>query len=466
MYSGIKCYLACRGVQTTPSCSENYAMHVAVIDVAIAAILAAAATLAILAMNGVGLGVLSDLVELNWRGVTVLLSVSVGILLADGIAYSSITTKTNAPPTSDRKGEVKPGENHVLRPATGWEVLKPKIVARAVAKAESTLVNSKVTMTSFNVGMLPGWVNSAQRIGSAIARVFTTSDQYLASPSERAPKVAARLLARGDPIVSIQELFCPSATTILTNDMQENYHIVHRVEDKSASFMERGFINSGLFFATLYPIEEEGIKFHKFTNLGAEDAGADKGLLRVPVLHPAKKMIVYSTHLQAKSGEKYTQIRKDQLESIVRIIAEDQQKNPDVPIFLLGDLNVSYSDLKGQKCPEGSCLESSFFAHFHDLYLTDHNQRGERTNGSARYLEEDMATTDLGEPTGSFYNMLTGDGQEEPHRRYDFCLLFKTKDTPPSDVHTELCREEHSAFSPRLLSDHLSLRTTVDVNAL
>lgn len=323
--------------------------------------------------------------------------------------------------------------------------------------------SEQLTLTTFNGGILPNWINSAQKLGQTLNGFFSSvtnknlekSPKLLDSPAQRVPLIGKKLAERADDIFCGQEVFDKQAAQVLTAYLRNTHSVLYNIGCGS-------IVNSGLFFASRYPILIDEVRFWRFTNLAAEDNLSDKGVLRIPVSIPSAEgsnlVVVYITHLQAKLGEKYTKIRQEQAEAIRTIVLQDQNKN-NCPHFVLGDLNITDIESDGSQPNEYSQLQESFFSSFHDFYLMDHDKQGNRIKDEALYVSKN-------EPKGSFYAMEEfGSGKELPQVRYDYCLLYQKdkKDESFTNLtsHSELCR-----WMEPNLSDHLPLTTVVNTQQL
>ncbi len=317
------------------------------------------------------------------------------------------------------------------------------------ASTASEVQTEQLVITAFNVGMLPSFVKGLQKVGNYVCRLFSLPETILLDKSVKRIKIIAQQLANApmkSDILSFQELFCPSATASLCKSLHD-YHIVHTVGGGRP-------VNSGLVFASRYPIKKEEIRFHKFTNLAGEDALSSKGILRVVVTIKDKEVIFYNTHLQAKLGLKYQKIRQEQIESVAELIAADQKQNPTTPIYLCGDFNISDVDIH-ERTDDYTKLKH-VFDKFHDFFLTDHGLDCKRIKNASKHQHV--------EPTGSFYDIRhESNGQERDQVRYDFILLYKNpgnEHLTSADTHSEFQRWAHGAeyaCQPPFLSDHCPL---------
>lgn len=338
-------------------------------------------------------------------------------------------------------------------------------------------VRDEFTLTTFNAAMIPKEINAlqqlggiAQGVGAAVANTFTylwrppiQTKHILNSPASRAGPMAQKLASTDSDILCGQEVFDSKATDILCATLTKTHHVVHQVGKGRVG-------NSGLFFASRYPIDQEGVRFWSYTNTCTfDDKQVCKGLLRVPVAVPyqseLREVIVYTSHLQAH--ESGAEAREAQLNSILQVISEDQALNPTNPIFLFGDLNVTDIEPGGIVTGEYG-QRSAFFNQFHDLYLMDHDIACNRTASEIRFLPHDLMRKNKfpNEPEGSFYVMASGifgKGKVEAGCRYDYGLLF---DSGRYLLNSNNCYSEIRRFMEPDLTDHLPLTVSVKKDAL
>lgn len=289
------------------------------------------------------------------------------------------------------------------------------------AQSPFTDTNQQLTLTSFNLGMLPKYVTQLQRI--------IGTKNLLDSPRKRIKKIIVKIKPEINTVLSLQELFCNQATTELCKSFPQ-YNIVHSVGHTSMLCP----VNSGLVFATRYPIIKNGIKFYRFTNLAGEDALSAKGILCVPIQIKNEKVLFFSLHLQAKLGPKYTKIRKEQLECALFLIQAEKKQNPNLHIFLMGDFNISDKDLNGTT-NEYSNLHNVFEC-FTDFFTINNDHRNETP--------------------GSFIDLSTGEIYKGIH--YDYILLLKNAVPENFDssfaFETWAVDDSSSTCTPPFLSDH------------
>ncbi|SCA62926.1 hypothetical protein SCG7109_AF_00080 [Chlamydiales bacterium SCGC AG-110-M15] len=116
-----------------------------------------------------------------------------------------------------------------------------------------------------------------------------------------------------------QEVFTDSASHTLCEGLLEKYpYILHSIDPQEFG------INSGLFFASKFPIKQ--FAFKRFSESTGEDALANKGVLLVTLeIAPGKHLLVTNTHLQAKfdtgADKTYSKIRQHQLKEIEEAIS-------------------------------------------------------------------------------------------------------------------------------------------------
>ncbi len=288
-----------------------------------------------------------------------------------------------------------------------------------------------------------------QQIGHKINKVFNPkTDDLLRHPQERIEGIAQAILSECPGILCAQEAFDAVSADRLAHTLSYNgYTVLHDGGTGS-------LINSGLLFATRYPIlDKKEIRFWKFANCEGDDQLACKGLLRVPIQVPIegkselRTVIVYTTHLQAQDGKKAEAARMAQLDGILSVIEEDAKRNPDVSILLAGDLNVSEMGYGGQQSGEYTRRERAFFTRFQDFVHLAYDPM----TGRNRLSASDPAQ-------GTFYNLADLSASVvEPGCFYDrVCPLTKEENKDPLQYQITIKRS-----MDRGLSDHLPVHCTI-----
>jgi len=178
---------------------------------------------------------------------------------------------------------------------------------------------------------------------SKTIRVLTYNVKMLPGPggSKRGRDIAAAILAANPrfDIVCLQEVFDEDIREILVKRLKPKFrHMIAKSSDND--FLQE---DSGLFFASRYPID--ACRFEEFHDAQpwTFDYMADKGVqgvrLRLPASFKGLKLLVFNTHLQ--STEAYHEVRARQLMQISRFLQKavlvTQAK---AAVILVGDMNV------------------------------------------------------------------------------------------------------------------------------
>ncbi len=249
---------------------------------------------------------------------------------------------------------------------------------------------------TYNTGLMPNYIRNINDLRSS---------------NTRAKEISKNILNHQDvqpDIICFQEVFDRKASGHLLENLKENYsNIVYNVAPSEIG------LNSGLAIASKYPVLD--IKFRKFQNLAGEDALSNKGLLRVIVdLGNGKSATIYNTHLQAKTGEKYNKIRREELRQIQRWVSADsstsisKSKYENQGVFFMGDLNLSIADEEG-KIKQDQSYEQGISAlgkKFHNSYYETHDieTANRNKNSTSVFTGIDQPDSLLRkEPTGTWY---------------------------------------------------------------
>lgn len=151
---------------------------------------------------------------------------------------------------------------------------------------------------------------------------------------DRAKIIAAQLPETDYDIILLQEAFSKSARKKIAKGLKDSHP--YQLEPKGGRKLKH-ILGSGLFVASKYPIEVLGQKVYK--DCTHSDCFSSKMAFLVEVSLPdGKKMQMVNTHLQAWDDQKAMNIRKKQFQNIRDLL--DAHINPEVPQFLIGDLNV------------------------------------------------------------------------------------------------------------------------------
>ncbi|WP_068467163.1 endonuclease/exonuclease/phosphatase family protein [Candidatus Protochlamydia phocaeensis] len=222
---------------------------------------------------------------------------------------------------------------------------------------------------------------------------------------ERAHEVAQHLL--NDPhqpdMICFQEAFHIDGTRLLCEEIKRVYpYMIHSVAPHGLG------LNNGCIIASKYPIKHFSVRL--FKNLIGPEGWSPRGLLRATIEKDGKEIAVYSAHLQALLGKERAAARVEQAKHIVRWIKEDRARDPFIPQILVGDFNASKITAWGEINPTEAAFFEEMEKHFTDVFALDHDELGNRTAGSPRFLESDEArmirpATGIprAEPAGSWY---------------------------------------------------------------
>ena len=249
---------------------------------------------------------------------------------------------------------------------------------------------------TYNTGLMPNYIRNINDLRSS---------------NTRAKEISENILHNQDiqpDIICFQEVFDRKASGHLLEKLKDNYsNIVYNVAPSEIG------LNSGLAIASKFPILD--VSFRKFKNLAGEDALSNKGILRAIVdLGNGKSATIYNTHLQAKTGEKYDNIRFEELTQIQQWISADSDVSiidseyESQGVFFMGDLNLSIADEEG-KIKEDHSYEKGTFAlgkEFHNSYYETHDIETANRNKHSASIFTDTSQPDsllTKEPTGTWY---------------------------------------------------------------
>eukprot|EP00754_Rhynchopus_humris_P015578 Rhum_TRINITY_DN14462_c13_g1::Rhum_TRINITY_DN14462_c13_g1_i1::g.90858::m.90858 len=192
--------------------------------------------------------------------------------------------------------------------------------------------NRSLTLYSHNVYFLP-----------TIARLVTSGREALQKDRLRAEALSRHIVSSGYDFVCLQEMFRQGPRRLVRDRLAlDGYHVVER-------FNENGTFstNSGLFFASRYPLVHHD--FHEFPHatFGTSDFLARKGVgMSVVDVGCGKKAAIFFTHTQAEtSGAAARQLQLQRcvvwmcakLKSLAAAGVVDLQSTA---VLLAGDLNV------------------------------------------------------------------------------------------------------------------------------
>ena len=161
-----------------------------------------------------------------------------------------------------------------------------------------------------------------------------------------------------------QEVFEKKSTRTLVKHLNSVYpYIVHSVGYRVGRKFKKlifSFENSGLFFASKYPIRF--VKFLPFIEAKYSDKLAEKGVLVVSVeISPTKSILLLNTHLQSTEETKAQNIRRREMKFLHETVLKYKNSNETgkdcVGVVLCGDLNFGLDthDVEAQSFNEEFC---------------------------------------------------------------------------------------------------------------
>lgn len=160
-------------------------------------------------------------------------------------------------------------------------------------------------------------------------------------------------IAKSDyDVVFLQEAFMGSFHRKLRQKTSDVFPFQYYLGKKLIS---PTIFGSGVYVLSKYPIVET--KRTYFKNCAVADCFASKGALFVTIQLPSGKKINFiSTHMQAGQFPKRSRIRMKQLHQIRELI--DQHHADEIPIVLLGDMNIDAKHEDFSKALEMLDMES------------------------------------------------------------------------------------------------------------
>jgi len=303
---------------------------------------------------------------------------------------------------------------------------------------------------------------------------------------ERASEIGNKFLKMSEEelpdIVCLQEVFDLDAIETVSGKLLQKYlYVVHSIAPREFGS------NSGLLVATKYPIEE--IEFFKFDHLEAEDAMANKGILRMKVkIDENRSAVVYNAHLQSSRGDppnpnatdpekdpghydnvtqRRQRLKTSQLNDILeRVKKDDRGQPPETEIFVCGDLNVTnFTDTwKDRSRKEAEFYgerdrNHEFFDCFEDAYEINHQDNGKPIEGIKADENERMGSTyDKSNPS---WGSKKDKQVEFPSCRLDYILRYKRQredyQDPVREAYTSIRGLFDQIGKTTPSSDHLPL---------
>ncbi|MAZ48174.1 MAG: hypothetical protein CME65_06405 [Halobacteriovoraceae bacterium] len=170
---------------------------------------------------------------------------------------------------------------------------------------------------TWNIFMLPTWAKKVKQ-------------------NERLGPIAEHLAQTDYDFIMLQEVFTKKSFREISKALEENYPY-----NTGKPFRKWYRItNSGLVIFSKYPLDNT--KIYLYYCMAHADRFSSKGfLISTATLPDGSKIQVGTTHLQARTGEKYEKIRSRQLRKIEKEIL-GKEKNPSYPFIVGGDFNIDW----------------------------------------------------------------------------------------------------------------------------
>ncbi|MBI1289403.1 MAG: hypothetical protein GC178_17690 [Flavobacteriales bacterium] len=140
-------------------------------------------------------------------------------------------------------------------------------------------------------------------------------------------------------IILFQEAFGKTSRKKLRKALQGAYP--YEIEPKNNGKL----VNSGLWVLSKHEIKEQDFIF--YNNCKVSDCQSSKGAVLIEVEINGQRYQILSTHVQAEDGKEFAQVRQLQFKMIDQFL-KDHQK-PEVPQFILGDLNTPFDSIAEYK---------------------------------------------------------------------------------------------------------------------
>lgn len=221
------------------------------------------------------------------------------------------------------------------------------------AAERDTIPPSQITIMSWNLKMLPRGGN-----------VFLHH-----RPVKRARLIPKKLIEEGADVMVFQEMFDGAAIRILKRKLKAAYPYCAGTRNRKVISYKRA---GGVLMFSKYPMKE--IKSIRYSRCKGIDCIAGKGSLLVEVEHPAKRLQVLGTHMQAGGGR---EVKLSQYIEAGELLKQHEQEG--VPQFAAGDFNTRNTDTvmypkllnalqaeSGEFCTELKCTSDHLLSDMYD----------------------------------------------------------------------------------------------------
>jgi endonuclease/exonuclease/phosphatase family metal-dependent hydrolase len=183
-----------------------------------------------------------------------------------------------------------------------------------VCGLQDTAANHQIIIMTYNIKMLPRGANS-------------WIHHY---PLKRARLIPDKLIAENPDIIVFQEAFDGMADRILRKKLKATYPYNMGFQNRKVVSYKRA---GGVLMFSKYPMKE--IESIKYTQCKGIDCAGHKGAMLVEVEHPAGKLQLLGTHMQAGGGDS---LKLSQYAEAGALLKSHEQ--PGIPQFVAGDFNT------------------------------------------------------------------------------------------------------------------------------
>ena len=162
--------------------------------------------------------------------------------------------------------------------------------------------------------------------------IYMRPNSILWNGQFRRAKAIGELLQKEDyDIVLFQEAFGKISRKKLRKALNGLY--AYEIEPKN----NKKTVNSGLWILSKHPINRSEFIF--FQDCEVSDCQSSKGAVFIELEMNGQVYQFINTHVQAEDGKKFALVRENQFKMIAGLL--DSLQKPEVPQFILGDLNTS-----------------------------------------------------------------------------------------------------------------------------
>lgn len=166
--------------------------------------------------------------------------------------------------------------------------------------------------------------------------IYMRPNSILWNGQFRRAKAIGQLLQKDDyDIVLFQEAFGKISRKKLRKALNGLYS--YEIEPKN----NKKTVNSGLWILSKHPINRSEFIF--FQDCEVSDCQSSKGAVFIELEMNGQVYQFINTHVQAEDGKKFALVRENQFKMIAGLL--DSLQKPEVPQFILGDLNTSKKEV-------------------------------------------------------------------------------------------------------------------------